>query len=888
MNTPTPPPPRLATRLLRWFCAPHRLEEMEQDLDELFQERIRTIGLPGARSRYWRDVLSLLRPEFIKRQPAPTSHPTHMDMVRNYVKIAWRHLAKNKGVSAINIGGLAVGMAVALLNGLWLWDEFSFNTYHENYDRIAQVLTSGTDERGAFVNKAQPYPLATELKTNHRRHFDHLVMASWVQDHILSAGDTKLTRTGQFVEPEAPEMLTLNMTHGSRTGLNDPHSILLSASTARALFGDADPIDRMVRINNRLAVTVTGVFEDLPHNTEFHSINFFAPWALWLTDNPWIQERAVQNWSNHFLRIYAQIKPGTSFEQVSQQIRDAELNNIRQLEGLQEQAATQPQVFLQPMRQWHLYGNFKRGILDEEPVRMVWLVGTIGLFVLLLACINFMNLSTARSEKRAKEVGIRKAVGSQRSQLISQFFSESFVVVLLAFGLALVLAWLWLPWFNQIAAKEIRMPLTKPWFWGAGLAFILLTSFLAGSYPALYLSSFRPVRVLKGLSTPVRIDRLTVLPRKVLVVIQFAVSVSLITGTIIVYRQIQHARNRPVGYDRNGLLTLEMRSDDFAGKYDLLRTELKKTGAVIEMSASMGKVTEVGSGNGGFAWRGKDPAFEDDFGTLTVTPEHGRTVGWQFLAGRDFSRDFASDSAGIVINETAARYMGLKHPVGEPVSWTFNGRKLMDYKILGVIRDMVMESPYEPIKPTIFFIKGHVGVNWLNLRINPAVSVQEALPKIEAVFGKIVPAVPFDYRFVDQEYALKFAAEERIGTLAAFFATLAIFISFLGLFGLASFMAEQRTKEIGIRKVLGASVFNLWQLLSRDFVVLVLIAFLIATPTAYYVLNGWLQKYTYRTELSWWIFALTGAGAVAVTLLTVSFQAIRAARMNPVRSLRME
>src|SRR3569833_284171 len=734
----------------------------------------------------------------------------------------------------INFGGLAVGTRVAMLIGLWIWDELSFNTYHQNYDRIAQVRSRLINRGEVGVNSSLQYPLMTELKTNYRNNFKHVVMASWDVDNILSAGDKKLSRTGLFMDPDAPEMLTLKMVHGSRAGLKDVHSIMLSASTAKALFGDKDPVNQLMKINNKLNVTVTGVYEDLPLNTQFKDLKFLAPSDLWIIDNPWIKGKPMTDWQNHFLKIYVEINANTDFDRVTARIKDAELKNLG---DLKEQIKQNPQVFLLPMRDWHLH-NYKRGALDTGPLQMLWLFGFFGVFVLLLACINIMNLSTARSEKRAKEIGVWKAVGSMRKQLIGQFYIESFLVVALSFVLSLFLVYVFLPWFNDISAKDISIPIQSGWFWLAGAIFILLTSIIAGSYPALYLSSFNAVKVLKG---TFRVGRFASLPRKVLVVTQFTVSVSLIICTIVVYRQVQAAKDRPVGYTRDGLVMIEKKSGDYDGKYDLLRTELKKTGVVSEISESAGKVTEVVSGNGGFMWRGKDTRLDDQLGTLPVSFEYGKTVGWQFVQGRDFSRDFLTDSSGIVINESAARYMSLKNPVGEAVSWKFQDQPMRYYKILGVVKDMIMESPYEPTYPTIFMIKGHIGTNIINVKINPKVSAGEALPKIAAVFRKIVPSAPFEYKFADEEYAAKFAAETHIGTLAAIFAALAIFISCLGLFGLSAFVAEQRTKEIGVRKVLGASVVNLWGMLSGNFVRLVILSQIIASPVANYFMHQWLQ-----------------------------------------------
>ncbi|MVM32554.1 FtsX-like permease family protein [Spirosoma sp. HMF4905] len=882
-------PPRLADQLLKLICAPHRLEEVQGDLHEEFAYQVRHIGERRARWRYWQDVIGFISLFPIKRKVSAYPNPTTTAMLRNYLKIAFRNLARNKGYSAINIGGLAVGMAVAMLNGLWIWDELSFNKYHQNYDRIAQVVKSQT-YRGEFgVGQTMVYPLSTELKTNYAKTFKHLVRASSVREFILSTGETKISSTGQFMDSDAPDMLSLNMIQGTRAGLNDLNTIMLSAKTAQALFGETDPLGKVISMNNKTQVKVVGVFDDLPLNTEFQEAKFLAPWSLFLTLNPWIEERAVHDWRNHFIRIYAEIPSELSFDQVSDRIKDAELKNLA---NFTEERERHPQVFLNPMSRWHLFPYGDHGETNKAPLQMVWLVGVIGAFVLLLACINFMNLSTARSEKRAKEVGIRKAVGSVRGQLISQFFSESFLVVTLALLIALLLVTSSLNWFNGLAAKQMTIPWGNVWFWAISLGFIFITGLLAGSYPALYLSSFQPVKVLKG---TFRVGRFATAPRKVLVVVQFTVSVTLIISTIIVYRQIQFAKSRPVGYTREGLITMRMKSEDFYGKYDVLQDELKKTGVVSNMSQSMGPVTEVYSGNS-IDWKGKDPNDTESFGTLAVTPEHGRTVGWQFVAGRDFSRDYLSDSTGMIINEAAAKYMGLKNRnggpiIGAPVTWNWwaGDRPPLHYHILGIVKDMVMESPYEPIKPAVFYLKGHNGrVNWMSIRIKPGVAASEALPKIEAVLTRLIPSAPFDYKFVDEEYAKKFAAEDRISKLATFFAILAIFISCLGLFGLASFVAEQRTKEIGIRKVLGASVANLWQMLSKDFVLLVGISCLIAAPLAWYFMEQWLQKYPYRETISWWIFAVTGAGALAITLLTVSFQALKAALINPVKSLRSE
>jgi ABC-type antimicrobial peptide transport system permease subunit len=543
-----------------------------------------------------------------------------------------------------------------------------------------------------------------------------------------------------------------------------------------------------------------------------------------------------------------------------------------------------PEVFLHPMRKWHLNSEFENGVNVGGRIEYVWLFGIIGALVLLLVCINFMNLSTARLEKRAKEVGIRKAVGSTRSQLVTQFFSESFLVVGLAFVLSLLLVMVALPLFNELADKGMSIPWASTTFWVASLGFSLFTGLTAGSYPALYLSSFKPIAVLKGSGSSLggRVGSSASLPRKVLVVLQFTVSIAFVIGTIMVFRQIQYAKNRPVGYDREGLITV-FNNREMDSNLEAIKNELVNTGAVTDIALSSAPPTDVWDTSTGFSWRGKDPSLAVDFPNTDVTHDYGKTVGWQFAQGLDFSREFSTDSATLIINEAAANFMGFgDSAIGELVT-----KDSKTYRIVGVIKDVVVQSPYEPVRASVYHIADQEKSVFV-LRLNPEKHVSDALAAVEAIFRKYSTTVPYAYSFVDDEYARKFGDEERIGNLAGVFTGLAILISCLGLFGLACYVAEQRTKDIGVRKVLGASVPNLWALLSKDFVLLVLISCLIAIPLAWYFLHGWLQQFEYRTELSWWVFVAAALGAMLITLLTVSYQAIKASMMNPVNSLRSE
>lgn len=793
-------------------------------------------------------------------------------MYRNYLKIALRNLRKNKGSSLINIGGLAVGMAVAMIIGLWIWDEVTYDRYHPNYERIAQVMQHQTFNGEVGTQTANPAVMGGQIRNDYPSDFKHVLQCSWMGDHTLAFKDKKLLKSGNYFEPGVTDMLSLKMLKGPRDGLKEPHNILLSESVARAFFGDSDPMGKILRIDNQQDVKVAGIYEDLPFSSSFRDLTFIIPWELYLISNPWVKDME-EPWGSNFTQTYVQIADNADMAAVSAKIKNVKLNQLGEGERRYK-----PVVFLHPMNKWHLYEEFENGVNIGGRIDNVWLFGIIGSFVLLLACINFMNLSTARSEKRAKEVGIRKAIGSYRTQLINQFFSESLLVAFFAFVLSIVLVLLMLPFFNEVADKKMAILWSNPFFWLIGLTFSLLTGLIAGTYPAFYLSSFQPVKVLKG---TFRVGKLASLPRRVLVVMQFTVSIALIIGTIIVFRQIEFAKNRPIGYKRDGLV-YTYSTDPIGTHFDAISHELKSSGAIVEMTGSDSPLTAVWNTNGGFDWEGKDPNLAVDFPNNAVTYDYGKTVGWKIKEGRDFSKEFTSDTLAFILNESAVKFIGFKEPIGSILKW--NDRP---YRVVGVVEDLLVQSPYQPVRPSLFHIDRD-NPNLVTMKINPKMSPKAAFSKIQAVFAKQDPASVFDFEFVDEEFAEKFGDEVRTGKLATFFAILAVFISCLGLFGLASFVAEQRTKEIGVRKVLGASIFSVWGLLSREFVALVLISCALAIPLSYYYLHAWLQKYEYRTEISWWIFAVSVLGALAITVLTVSYQSIRAAMINPVKSLRSE
>jgi len=792
-------------------------------------------------------------------------------MIKNYFKTAWRNLLKNKAHSLINIVGLSVGMAVAMSIGLWIWDELSYDKDNPNYKQIAQIFQNNSlnGEKGTWTS--MPLPLGAELRKLYGSDFKYVVMSSWTESHFLTTGDKKVTREGNFFEPQAPDMLQLKMLRGTRGGLKETFSILLSASTAKALFGNEDPMNKVIRMDDKVNAKVTGVYEDLPRNSSFANTTFICPWNFKVYKDPYMSR---MDWGNNAFQIFVQIADNANMQAVSKKIKDAKLRKVAP-----EDRRYKPELFLHPMSKWHLYGEFKNGVNTGGSIQYVWLFGIIGVFVLILACINFMNLSTARSQKRAREVGIRKAVGSLRQQLIWQFYMESIMVSFFAFLFALILVVIMLPAFNLIADKQMQIPWSNPIFWICCLGFTAMTGLISGSYPALYLSSFQPVKVLKG---TFQAGRFAAIPRKVLVVLQFTVSVVLIIGTIVVFRQIQFAKNRPIGYDRDGLVMVFLLTPEIHKHFEAVRNDLIQSGAIAEITEAGSPTTAIWSTNGGFMWKGKDQNQAVDFPNTGITYGYGKTVGWKFVDGRDFSKSFSTDTSAFILNETAARFIGFKNPVGETITWEGH-----PFKVIGVVKDMIVESPYQAVRPQLFHIDTDPG-GYAIIKLNPSAGASASLDKIKKTFAVYSPAEPFNFQFVDDEYAKKFGNEERIGKLAGFFAILAVFISCLGLFGMASFMAEQRIKEIGVRKVLGASVLNLWGLLSKDFLGLVMVSLVLAVPLSFYFMTHWLSSYTYHSELSWWIFVSACAGALLITLFTVSYQAIKAAMANPVISLKSE
>ncbi|MEM9328786.1 MAG: ABC transporter permease, partial [Bacteroidota bacterium] len=779
---------------------------------------------------------------------------------------------KNKFFSLINIGGLALGMTVALLIGLWIHDEVSYNKNHDGYDRIVQVLRKSTSGGGIFVGGALPGMTSVYLADNFDNYFEH-VAATFFRSNpqTVQVEDRTFEEMGYYFQPDIPHLLTLKMTSGTLNSLEDPSNIMISESLASKLFGDTPAFGNFVTLNGSRQLQVAGIYEDLPHNSSFSDAGFFASLQLiYNEDNPYV-------WDNYNMKVFGTLRPNVDLEDASLAIKEV-LNS--RLEDPERSTTLQ----LLPMKDWHLRSYFKDGEpATSQRLQFLRLYSLIGIFVLLIACINFMNLNTARYQTRAKEVGIRKAMGSYRSKLVGQFLTESMLYALTALVVALAAVVLLLPWFNDMADKQIAFPWTSIRFWPICLLFALVCGLIAGSYPSIMLSSFDPIRALKGNLSQ---GRGSALFRKVLVVFQFTVSVVLIVGTITVYRQIAHAKNRPTGYEQERLVTVVGRSDEFYAKQELIRAELLKTGVVEEVGYANYPLTNTLGNNNGFGLRGEAIPFSATFNTIFVSPYYGAATRWELVMGRDFNPDL-DEKASIIVSESAVAAMGLDDPIGKEITSRNerNGHKI--FRIIGVVRDMIKGSPFEPPVPLMLF-NANFPPSYSFVRIRDQVDLSEALGTIEATYKSVAPSNPFNFQFVDDAYLTKFRSEEQLGGLAAFFSVLAVLISCLGLLGLSAYVVNQRVKEIGIRKVLGATTPQLWRMLSSDFGLLVVIACTIAIPLSWYVMTGWLEDYEYKVSVSGWTLAFGALSCVIITIATVSYHSLKASLANPVQSLRSE
>lgn len=789
-------------------------------------------------------------------------------MLLNYLKIALRGLLKHPTFSFINVAGLSTGLACSFLIILWVYDEVTFNHYFLNWENIAQVRLNATVDKGIVTGQSMPYGLMEAITTEDAR-IRRAVRTNWGEGALLSVGDKRINEVGLWATPAFFDIFKHQFIKGSPRALDDPRSIVLTESLARSLFGDEDPLNRTILVDNKEELKVTGVVANLPENTQFSRFDFYMSYGFYEITQAWVKN-VKDKWDNNVTQVYVELEPGANIDEVNASIAGMITKRNQSLDNVS--------VFLQPMTRWRLHTTFVNGKESGGLILYVRLFTGIAVFILVIACINFMNLATARSERRAREVGIRKSIGSRRKELVFQFLGESILLALVAFIAAIVLVELALPLYNQLVSKRLLIDYASPWFWTFGLGLTLATGILAGSYPAFYLSSFNPAQVLKG---KFQVAGRSATPRQALVTLQFVFSILLGIAAIVVYQQIQHLRHREVGYNRDNLLLI-WTTAGIERNFQALKNELLASGHVESMTKSNSPVTSIFATQTLDDWPGKQPGQRIEFTTVATEYDYAKTMGVRLLEGRDFSPEFPSDTLAMVINQATVDVLNLENPIGQTVKlWE------AEWHIIGVTENVIMDMPTRPIEPLIM-VMSPTWSSTISVRLAPGSDIKTRLTGVEQIFQKYNPAYPFEYRFADEEFEKKFATFNMIGQLSNVFTILALLITALGIFGLASFAAEQRSKEISIRKVMGASLYSLVMLITRDFSRLVAFAFVVAAPLGWYFMHLFLERYPYRIEISVWVIPAAGFSALLLTLAIVSTQAVKTAVANPVEALRSE
>lgn len=781
-------------------------------------------------------------------------------MIKNYLKIAWRNLWKNKGYSMLNIFGLAIGITCAAMILLWVEDEVGYDANFDKQDVVYYVPTNQQYEGEWRTFHSTPGPLAEVLKEE----VPGIVGAARTkeEDFLFQVGETAINKNGRYADADFLSMFSLSFVEGNlETAFNDVDAIVISQETATQLFGDnISAINKVIRINNEESYTVSGVYEDLPHNVTY-SFDWVVPFERFAKDNEWVNE-----YDRNFADTFVELSPEANVDVVNSKVKAILPMKTEDDETI---------AFLFSMKDWHLRSAFEGGKNIGGQITYVRLFSLIALIILLIACINFMNLATARSEKRANEVGVRKVLGSGRKGLISQFMAEAIITAGLSAVLSVLLLKLLVPQFNTMIGKQLALNLVNPTHLLTLLGITLICGLVAGWYPAFYLSSFKPVDVLKGAR---RSKGSASMIRKGLVATQFVVSIVFIISTIIVYQQVQHVKGRDLGYNKENLVKIPV-NGDMIKNFKPIEEDMKASGMIESIGFINSDILSGGNNTSGLSWQGGVDTEDVLVSVRDITVDFFNTTGMKIIEGRGFSNNPAQDSVNIIVSESFAKLMGSGSAIGKTIE--------EDYPVIGVVKDYVYGDMYGSSDPVIFF-NDPSQARFLYVKTTTGIETALALNAMEATLHKFNPAFPFEYEFVDDTYDAKFKSEQLIGNLSQVFALLGILISCLGLFGLSAFTADQRRKEIGVRKVLGSSITGIVALLSKDFMKLVGMAIIIATPIAWLLMQNWLEGFAYRTSINAWAFIIAGAVAIVIALLTISFQAINAARVNPVKSLRTE
>jgi len=785
-------------------------------------------------------------------------------MIKNYFKTAFRNLWKNKTFGFLNIIGLGVGIACTALIMLWVEDEIGYNMFIPNHEHVYQLMENQSYDAKTYTFSALPGLLAKTLKEE-TPEIKNAGRMYWGAEWLFTLGDKEIYEDGNFADSSIFQIFSFPFLMGDpKTAFNEVNSVVISEKMAKKFFGDSNPLGQTIKVNNEKDYKITGVLKDLPANSSYE-FEWLVPFKVIEDKNAW-----MQNWNTNGVMTFVELQPTADPNQVNQKLYGFIQSH--------DSSAT-AHAFLLASKDWHLRSNFEEGKQTGGRIEYVRLFSLIALIVLIIACINFMNLSTARSEQRSREVGVRKVMGAGKCMLVSQFLGESIFMSFLGVLFSIAIIFAVLPAFNHLVDKKLSLNLFNPLHSGGLIIIGIITGSLAGSYPSLYLSSFNPIAVFKGLSAGKRNSAAIV--RKGLVISQFVISIVLIISTVVIYQQIQHVKNRQLGYDKEHMIYMGT-PGNIKEHFESIRQDLLATGVVQNAALSYSRLLDMGNSSGGFKWEGKDPKSDVLITTETVNSYYISTTGMKLKEGREFYEGVNTDTSSIIINETLEKIMGNGSAVGKIIrvdnqQWT----------VVGVVKDFIYSDMYKKPDPLIFFC-AQIPFQNMFIRLKAGVDLNTALAKTGDVLKKDNPGYPFEYKFMDEEFNRLFRSEMLIGTLSRLFAILAIFITCLGLFGLAAYTAERRTKEIGIRKVLGATIANVVTLLSKDFLQLVAIAALIAFPVSWLMMNKWLQDYAYRITIDWWVFILAGITALIIALMTVSYQAFKSAIMNPVKSLRTE
>ena len=787
-------------------------------------------------------------------------------MIKNYLKTAWRNLLSNKMFSLINISGLALGMTCALLIMLWIKDETRMDKFHANGKRLFRVMENQYYEGSISTFTATPGIFAENVVKD----IPEIQLASqalWEEEPLFTVGDKFFKEKGRYVQKDFLRMFSFKLVKGDpNTALARPDAVVISKMLAEKYFGRQDPVGKLINVDNEQNVIVTGVLDEVPKTSSLQ-FDFLMSYDIWFKKNDWAKE-----WGNNGPLCYVMLGPNASSDKVN-----AKIKNYLKTKNKDSNV----ELFLQNYGESYLYSDWDNGKQTGGRIEYVRIFSIVAVIILVIACINFMNLATARSLKRAREIGVRKVVGAGKRQLIAQFMGESLFVSFLAICLSLLIVALLIPSFNALTDKKLELDFSNPFFLLLLLGLTLVTGIISGSYPSLFMSSLKPIIVLKGI---LKFNTGATLFRKGLVVFQFALSIVLILGMIVIYRQIDYIHNKNLGFAKEDLLYIPLEGA-LQKSYPTFKDELLRQPGIKSVSSSQSGPLEVGSSTQGVRWPGKDTTKLILFSTNPITYDYIKTMGIQLKEGRDFDPSFSLDTNNYLVNEAALRKIGYKDPIGKELTmWGDKGT------IVGVMKDYHHNSLHVPIEPLILrLFKKSWNSYWGNVLVRTEKGkTKQAIASMEKTYRQFNPGFPFRYFFTDAEMLKNYKAEHTVSKLSKYFAFLAIFISCLGLFGLVTFTAQQRVKEIGIRKVLGASVSGIVRMLSKDFIKLVLLAAVIAFPVAWWAMNRWLGDFAYRVHIGWWVFVASGIAAMLIALLTVSFQAIKSAIASPVKSLRTE